>query len=461
MKPQIAVYSGSFNPPGAHHQNIVRELSRHFDEVLVVPSGIRPDKPATDNVPRVYRATMADLAFSGLEKTRVELFDLERDVFTRTHELQRRFEHLGELWHIVGTNLVVGGQRGESVVHRLWAEADNVWRGLNFAVVTRRGVDFASEDLPPHHRLFPFDEQGSSADIRGRLFRGEPIRDLVAPEVVEYIDRHQLYRGSTPRRTIHTQIDAARLLIVADPRNAQAQAWREHFRPYSNPENPNLILAIGGDGTMLHAIQDHWRKRVPFFGINAGHLGFLMNDASEVLSGSFPHSSIVLRQMPMIHAEFQSADGQWKSAFSFNDIWVERASGQTAWLRVAINGSERFAKMVSDGLLLSTAAGSTAYALSMGATPLLADTPAWLVVGNNVMTPRGWKSAMLSCEDRVEVEVLNPEKRPVRGFVYGSPVGEVRGLRARISRIAAAEVAFLPHHDMAHKITELQFPAEP
>jgi hypothetical protein len=97
----------------------------------------------------------------------------------------------------------------------------------------------------------------------------------------------------------------------------------------------------------------------------------------------------------------------------------------------------------------------------MGATPLLADTPAWLAVGNNVMQPRGWKSAMLSCEDLVEVEVLDPEKRPVRGFLYGVPMGEVRAMRAWISRIAAAELAFAPHHDMANKITKLQFPTEP
>jgi NAD kinase len=107
-----------------------------------------------------------------------------------------------------------------------------------------------------------------------------------------------------------------------------------------------------------------------------------------------------------------------------------------------------------------TAAGSTAYALSMGATPLLAETPAWLVVGNNVMQPRGWKSALLSLDDEVEVVVLDPNKRPVHGFLYGTPVGEVRAMRARISKIAAVELGFCPQHDMAHKIAELQFPGE-
>jgi hypothetical protein len=96
----------------------------------------------------------------------------------------------------------------------------------------------------------------------------------------------------------------------------------------------------------------------------------------------------------------------------------------------------------------------------MGATPLLADTPAWLVVGNNVMQPRGWKSAMLSPEDTVEISVLDPQKRPVQGYVYGVPVGEVLGLRASISRVASVELAFCQNHDMARKITRLQFPPD-
>ena len=72
---------------------------------------------------------------------------------------------------------------------------------------------------------------------------------------------------------------------------------------------------------------------------------------------------------------------------------MERATGQTAWLQVKVGHQVRLPKLVCDGLLLATPAGSTAYARSMGATPLLAETPAWLLVGSNVMQPANWKSA--------------------------------------------------------------------
>ena len=185
-----------------------------------------------------------------------------------------------------------------------------------------------------------------------------------------------------------------------------------------------------------------------------------MNDEVTAFSGDFPPSPLILRQLPMIHVEFLLEGGETRHDLSFNDVWVERVTGQTAWFTLSVNGQQQFSKLISDGVLLSTAAGSTAYALSMGATPLLADTPAWLVVGNNVMQPRGWKSAMLSLDDTVEISVLNAEKRPVQGYIYGVPVGEVLGLRATISRVASAELAFCQSHDMAHKIAQLQFPSD-
>ena len=46
------------------------------------------------------------------------------------------------------------------------------------------------------------------------------------------------------------------------------------------PVNFTLIVVLGGDGTMLRAIREHWRRRVPFYGINTGHMGFLLNDAA-------------------------------------------------------------------------------------------------------------------------------------------------------------------------------------
>ena len=457
MPQTLAVFGGSFSPPGLHHRAIVRELARHFDRVVVVPCGPRPDKPSTSEVDPVYRAALADVAFVGIEGAEVDLFDLEMATFTRTHELHERYSPRGEVWHVVGADLITGGSQGRSFIHTTWERGPELWRTLNFAVLKRPGHELGPGDLPPRHRLIDVRLDGSSQTIREKLFRRESVEDLVGPDVADYIERHRLYRAVLPARTARIRIDEPRLILEVADRNVRAREWAERFRRFERPADPNCVLVIGGDGTMLHAIQKHWRRRVPFYGINAGHVGFLMNDASEALDG-FPPAELVARQMPMLYVEVQGRDGAWRTGLSFNDAWIERATGQSAWLEVRVNGQVRLPKVVCDGMLASTAAGSTAYAMSMGAQPLLADTPAWLVVGSNVMQPLNFKSALLSLESVVEVRSLDDDKRPLNGYLHGVPMGPVTAMRVRISRIAAAELAFNPNHDLAEKIAQIQFP---
>jgi len=113
---------------------------------------------------------------------------------------------------------------------------------------------------------------------------------------------------------------------------------------------------------------------------------------------------------------------------------------------------------MGDGILVATAAGSTAYARAMGATPLLMNTPALLLVGSNVMEPPGWTSALLSLDAEVTLVACDPRKRPLNGFADGLPLGRVAEMRVRVSRIAAVELVFTEGHDIVEKIAQLQFP---
>lgn len=453
----IAVFGGSFSPPGIHHRRMAEELTRNFDEVVVVPHGPRLDKISVNDVDPIYRATMTDLTFRGMERVAVDLHDLEQSVFRRTHLLQEHFARRGEVWHVVGSDLIEGGRNGASFIHRVWEGGAELWNTLNFAVVTR-ARSWDPLDLPPRHKLITLNSEGSSAIIREKLFRRESVADLVTPEVGRYIERYGLYRGRIPNRVTRIALDSPRMLILKDERNPRAVEWASRFQNVDVSEHPNCILVIGGDGTMLHAIQKHWRLRIPFLGINAGHIGFLMNDPREMLEGSFPLHDLVLRQMPLLYVESMGKNQEWKTALSFNDAWVERARSQSAWIEVRVDGQVRIPKLVADGALVSTAAGSTAYARSMGATPLPAETPALLLVGSNVMSPPNWKSVLLSLESNVEFTSLDSEKRPLNGFAGGIGQGEVHAMRIRLSRIAAVELAFSRGHDMAEKIAQIQFP---
>ena len=146
------------------------------------------------------------------------------------------------------------------------------------------------------------------------------------------------------------------------------------------------------------------------------------------------------------------------SALAFNDAWVERATGQTAWLKLLVNDVERIGKLVADGVLISTAAGSTSYARAMGATTLPLYTSALLLVGSNVLDPPQWRPVVLPADSRIEVRTHDPVKRPLNAFIDGTPQGNVKAIHARVSNIAAVELAFLPDHDPSLKLAKLQFP---
>lgn len=453
---RIAVFGGSFNPPGLHHRHIAELLAAHFDEVVVVPCGPRPDKDTTNDIDPIHRAAMADIAFRDIPNVRVDLFDLEQQTFTRTHELNEWYRDEGEVWHVVGTQLTALGGDGDSRIHKFWDQGDSLWNEGRFAVIARPGETPDPEHLPPCHEIFQMETVGSSAEVRELLFKRQPYRQLVPDDVARYISRYGLYRGRLPNRATKDLLDQPRLWIVHNEWSDDAIRIADRFREWEVESNPNAILVVGGDGTMLRAIRQHWRLRLPFVGINAGHLGFLLNDAD--LFTDFHSQVLTRRQCPLLYVEFELEDGTRASGLAFNDAWVERATSQTAWLEVTIGGAVRMQRMIGDGLLACTAQGSTAYARAMGAAPLLADTEAWMIVGSNVLYPEGWKSGLLSPTATVSFRCLDCAKRPLVGYVDGVSFGRVKAMHTRVSRIAAAELAFLPEHDMADKIARIQFP---
>ncbi|HOX44308.1 MAG TPA: NAD(+)/NADH kinase [Myxococcota bacterium] len=454
MTRRLAILGGSFSPPTAYHRRAAEALAAEFDEVVVVPCGPRPDKPETEDVPPVHRAAMVDMCFRGLPRVRVELFDLEASTFTRTHLLDERFRPEGEVWHALEAEALAGAGRGESRVQRRWEQGARLLREARFVVLHPPGAPPAEADRPPHHRLLPVARPATAAELRERIVSRQPLAGLVVEEVGRYLERHGLYRSTHPPRTTRLQLDELRPRVVFDEHNPAARDLAAALPPDAG-EAANLVVVVGGDGTMLRAIRAEWRRRLPFYGLNAGHLGFLLNERPPAQGSAL---GLTIEHLPLLHVLVERADGSQDQALAFNDAWVERASGQTAWLEIRVGGRVRVERLVADGALIASAAGSTSYARAMGAAPLPMNTPALLLVGSNVLRPEVFRPAILPLEAEVELRTLDPDKRPLKGFIDGVPQGEVRALRARISRIAGVELAFAPEHDAAEKLARVQFP---
>lgn len=194
MKPTLALFGGSFNPPGIHHRKIVERIAEAFDEVVIFPCGPRPDKSSVDQVTPEMRSQLCSVGFAGLKKSRLDLSDVLQKEFTRTWELQERFSKNAQLAHVVGADLLSGGAEEASPIQTSWTRGKELWNNLSFLVLTRPGSTLDPTDLPPHHILLNLQIQGSSSEIRRCIKEGESIENLVLPEVRQVIELHGLYR---------------------------------------------------------------------------------------------------------------------------------------------------------------------------------------------------------------------------------------------------------------------------
>ena len=461
MTQRIAIYHNRFDPPTVHHRHIAERLSETFDRVIVVPSGPRcgprakpgeiPDSRA------IHRATMADLNFRGLKKCIVDLTDLERQEFTPPVALAERYVVANsEVWHVVSTDWIRDGATGQSVIQKEWDRGTEEWMRSGFVVLREHGEPLEVADLPPRHVLLEHTAHMPGNTIRMMLTQWEPVDDYLHPPVAAYIQRHGLFRDVPQSERTTFKPSAAQFQLYVNGWNKKSTNYAQLLAPYTIGE-PTMIVPIGGDGTMLRAIRKHWRDRLPFFGINTGGLGFLLS-GREVTA--FWEQELLLYHLPLLQVQAVLCDGTIRDSVAFNEAWVERATGQTAWVRVKVNGVERIPQLVGDGVLVSTAAGSTSYARAMGASPVPLNTEVLLLVGSNVLKPAFWRPAVLPLDAEVVLEAVEPNKRPLHGYCDGEMFPEpVQKLTIRVSRTAAIELAFTRDHDPFAKLAQVQFPA--
>jgi NAD+ kinase len=144
----------------------------------------------------------------------------------------------------------------------------------------------------------------------------------------------------------------------------------------------DLIVAIGGDGTLLYAARLVAGHSVPLLGVNRGRLGFLtdvspscmLEDVDSVLAGRYSED-----RRSLLAARLESHDGKIARALALNDVVVNKwETGRTMDFETSING--RFVNSHGgDGMVIATATGSTAYALSCGGPIVEPDLEVWVL----------------------------------------------------------------------------------
>jgi NAD+ kinase len=249
-----------------------------------------------------------------------------------------------------------------------------------------------------------------------------------------------------------------RIAFVASDVPEAQRARRALARRYgdASPETADVVVALGGDGLMLATLQRFMNSGKPIYGMHRGTVGFLMNEYSE----HGLRERLAAAQVTVIHPllmRARDAAGRTHRHRAINEVSLFRQTYQAARLRVLIDGKERLAELVADGIMLATPAGSTAYNLSaqgpiipIGA-PLLALTPI------SPFRPRRWRGALLPDRARVKIEVLEAAKRPVAAVADHDEVRSVRSVEISMDHATSMHMLFDPGHSLDERILGEQF----
>ena len=174
----------------------------------------------------------------------------------------------------------------------------------------------------------------------------------------------------------------------------------------------NLIIVIGGDGFMLQTLKKNKKSSKLFYGINSGNYGFLMNKFSSknTIKNLSKAKKLIISALEM---KVQNKLGIIKKSLAINEVSILRQSRQAAYLSISNGKKKIIKKLISDGVLVSTPAGSTAYNLSVHGPILSLYSKKLSIAPISPFRPRRWKGRVVSDKTNIVIKNLNISKRPI------------------------------------------------
>ena len=192
----------------------------------------------------------------------------------------------------------------------------------------------------------------------------------------------------------------------------------------------NVVIVIGGDGFMLQTLKKSRNIKKSFYGINSGNYGFLMNKFSEKNLIRFILKSKSINISPL---EMTANTGIKKiKSLAINEVSILRQSRQAANLSIKNNSKNVIKKLVSDGVLVSTPAGSTAYNLSVHGPILNLNSNKISIAPISAFRPRRWAGKIISDKSKVIIKNLDSKKRPVSAVADNFEVRNIKSVTVRV-----------------------------
>ena len=187
----------------------------------------------------------------------------------------------------------------------------------------------------------------------------------------------------------------------------------------------NIIIVLGGDGFMLQTLKKLYKLKKPFYGINSGNYGFLMNKFSKenFLKNLKTSNNIKIHPLQMT---VKTKSDQVKKSIAINEVSILRQSKQASSMSITSNKKNIIKNLIADGVLVSTPAGSTAYNLSAHGPILNLDSNKLTITPISPFRPRRWKGTIVSDKSKIIIKNLASDKRPISAVADNFEVRNVK-----------------------------------
>ena len=241
--------------------------------------------------------------------------------------------------------------------------------------------------------------------------------------------------------------------------SAEAIKAKDEYINYytqTDPELSDIIIPIGGDGILLKSLHDFNELNKPFFGINYGSIGFLMNSVKnknleELIENS---KSTDLKPLKMIAKD---ENDKIYDSIAYNEVSLMRQSHQASKFKIKINDITRMNELICDGVLVSTSAGSTAYNLSAHGSILPLDSKLLALTPISAFRPRRWRGALLSEKKIIKINVLNYRNRKASVTADNIEFRNIKEVTIKSSKDKICKILFDNNHSIEDKILNEQF----
>ena len=206
----------------------------------------------------------------------------------------------------------------------------------------------------------------------------------------------------------------SKLQIISDKNNKSLKIKKILLKKIKSTkfQKANLIIVIGGDGFMLQILKKNCSLKKNFYGINSGNYGFLMNKFSpkNIIKNLSNANLVSISPLEMI---VRKKNNQIKKSIAINEVSILRQSRQAAFLTIKQGSRQIIKKLVSDGVLVSTPAGSTAYNLSVHGPILSLHSKKLSIAPISAFRPRRWKGKIVNDKTKIVISNLDSLKRPI------------------------------------------------